>query len=334
MFIKQAYKGRTSFWRYIVGSIIIIIASVIGQLPFGIAVFMKEGMNAGTMDEAELMGALEPNLGLFLLLISFLIAGVGLWFVVKFLHDLTLKDITTTRSKVDWNRFGFGFLIVAILTISLTVSDYVANPEDYVVNFKPIPFLILCVIAIILVPIQTSVEELVFRGYLMQGFGILAKNRGFALILTSLIFGGLHFFNPEVGKLGNLVMISYIGTGFLLGIMTLMDEGMELALGFHAGNNLIAALLVTTDWTVFQTHSILKDISEPSLGLEVLLPVLVVYPLILIVMARKYGWSDWKHKLFGKVDEPVPVIREQSGLADKLAGEIPENEVDLKQNED
>ena len=30
-----------------------------------------------------------------------------------------------------------------------------------------------------------------------------------------------------------------------------MDEGMELALGFHAGNNLIIALMVTSDWTVF-----------------------------------------------------------------------------------
>ena len=33
-------------------------------------------------------------------------------------------------------------------------------------------------------------------------------------------------------------MIYYIGTGFLFGIMTLMDEGTELALGFHAANNL------------------------------------------------------------------------------------------------
>ena len=51
----------------------------------------------------------------------------------------------------------------------------------------------------------------------------------------------------------------------MLGRMTWMDEGTELALGFHAANNLFTALLVTTDWTVFQTHSILKDISEPKL---------------------------------------------------------------------
>jgi hypothetical protein len=48
-----------------------------------------------------------------------------------------------------------------------------------------------------------------------------------------------------------------------------MDEGMELALGFHAANNLVSALLVTSDWSAFQTHSIFKDISEPKAGLDV-----------------------------------------------------------------
>ena len=45
---------------------------------------------------------------------------------------------------------------------------------------------------------------------------------------------------------------------FSLGILTLMDDGLELALGFHAANNLITALLVTADWTAFQTDSILQ----------------------------------------------------------------------------
>ena len=84
--------------------------------------------------------------------------------------------------------------------------------------------------------------------------------------------------------------------------MTLMDEGLELALGFHAANNLIAALLLTADWTAFQSNSILKDISEPEMSnLEVFFPVFVIYPLILIVFSKKYQWTDWKEKLLGSV---------------------------------
>lgn len=101
-------------------------------------------------------------------------------------------------------------------------------------------------------------------------------------------------------------MVFYIGTGLFLGIITLMDEGMELALGFHAGNNLVAALLVTADWTAFQTDSLLKDVSDPSAGVDVLIPVLLIYPIFIWIMAKRYRWSNWKQKLFGKVEPPLP----------------------------
>ena len=164
-----------------------------------------------------------------------------------------------------------------------------------------IPFLILVVVGSILIPIQTSTEEYVFRGYLMQGFANLAMNRWFSLMMTSLIFGMMHIFNPEVAKMGYIIMIYYIGTGLFLGVITLMDDGIELALGFHAANNLIGALLVTSDWSVFQTHSIFKDMSEPSAGADVILPVVIVYPILLFIFSKKYNWTNWKEKLTGEI---------------------------------
>ena len=140
----------------------------------------------------------------------------------------------------------------------------------------------------------------------MQGIGVVAKNRWLPLIVTSVIFGMLHIANPEVDQLGYGIMVYYIGTGLFLGIMTLMDEGLELALGFHAANNLFTALLVTADWTAFQTHSILKDTSDPTragFG-DVFMPVFVMFPLILFILSKVYGWKNWKEKLFGNVDEP------------------------------
>jgi hypothetical protein len=103
--------------------------------------------------------------------------------------------------------------------------------------------------------------------------------------------------------MGYIIMVYYIGTGLFLGIITLMDDGMELALGFHAANNLVGALLVTSDWSVFQTHSIFKDMSDPSAGADVILPVVIVYPILLFIFSKKYKWTNWKEKLTGKIDE-------------------------------
>jgi hypothetical protein len=119
--------------------------------------------------------------------------------------------------------------------------------------------------------------------------------------MTSLIFGSMHWFNPEVTKMGNIIMIYYIGTGLFLGVITLMDEGMELALGFHAANNLTGALLVTSDWSVFQTHSVFIDLSEPSAGFDVILPVVIIYPILLFIFSKKYNWNNWKEKLTGDI---------------------------------
>ncbi|PZQ78398.1 MAG: hypothetical protein DI548_16185, partial [Flavobacterium johnsoniae] len=79
--------------------------------------------------------------------------------------------------------------------------------------------------------------------------------------------------------------------------------GIELSLGFHAANNLIGALLVTSDWTVFQTHSILKDYSEPAAGFDVLLPVFIIFPILLFIFSKKYQWKNWKEKLTGTIPD-------------------------------
>lgn len=304
MFIEQGINAENNFWKYIVGSILIVIASTIGQVPL-LLVVMYEAFTKDSKipdNQNDMLKYLDSNLTLFLILISFVFAIVAVFAVNRYLHKQKMISIVSSRTKVDWKRVFLSFSIWTLITVVSTALLYFGNPQNFEVNFKPVPFLILAIIAIPLVPIQTSCEELVFRGYLMHGFANLSGNRWFPLLMTSFIFGVMHIFNPEVEKMGPIILVYYVGTGLFLGIMTLMDEGLELALGFHAANNLIGALLVTTDWTVFQTNSILKDLSEPNAGFDVILPVVVIYPLLLVFFGRRYRWYDWKHKLTGNIN--------------------------------
>jgi membrane protease YdiL (CAAX protease family) len=125
------------------------------------------------------------------------------------------------------------------------------------------------------------------------------------LVITSVLFGLFHSANPEVAEMGFGVMIFYIGTGLLLGIMTLMDEGLELSLGFHLGNNLIAATLITSDFSALQTDAVFKysGVQNPNDMLnEMIVSIVITYPIILFVLAKKYNWTNWKQKLTGKLD--------------------------------
>ena len=224
-------------------------------------------------------------------------------FWVKFVQGQSITSLTTSRQKIDWKRVFFSFFLWGSITTLLILGLYFTQPENFVWNFNPEKFFIFLVLAVVLVPMQTSFEEYLFRGHMMQGIGLATNSRLIPLIITSVLFGLMHIANPEVEKIGYIIMLYYIGTGFFLGIMTLMDEGLELALGFHAANNLVGALLLTADWTAFQTNSILKDLSEPSAGFDVLTPVFVIFPILLLIFSKVYGWNNWKEKLTGKLIE-------------------------------
>ena len=303
MYIEQGRKGNLGMWKYLfptLGFIFLMLFNYISMLD---------------SDSEDLVQAMVKTVGkpmtFFITLVPFVFFLGGLFFWVKVVHQQKIRTLTTSRKKVDWKRVLFTFLTYGAFIVVLTVVHYYLSPEDYQWNFNLKSFIVLFLMVIVLVPIQTSFEEYMFRGYMMQGLGLAVKNRWVPLFVTSFLFGIVHMANPEVAKMGLIIMIYYIGTGLFFGIITLMDEGLELALGLHAANNFFQALLVTASWTAFQTDSILIYTGEPGVGVDLLYPVLIVYPIYLFILAKKYKWSNWKEKLFGSVYEDSEGVLEE-----------------------
>ena len=283
---------------------------ILGVLPLIMAVAIKSKSASeftAFAQENFMTAGLDKNLLLFLMLFMFFIGFIFLGIAIKYIHNRSITSLITSRDKIDWKRFFYGFFVWGILAVVMTYISILLAPENFTWNFNAVPFFILVAISVVFIPFQTSFEELLFRGYFMQGIGILVKNRWVPLLVTSLVFGILHGTNPEVAKLGQSIMIFYIGTGLFFGIVTLMDEGTEIALGLHAINNITAAFFVTTDWTVFQTDALYIDTSEPSVTWEMFLPVFILYPLMLFLFSKKYGWTNWKEKLTGNIIKPSKV---------------------------
>lgn len=300
-YIQQAYKGQLYLWMFFLTTVIVG------------GVFFVNFIIYLTYDQADLEAAYDlfanipSSLNLAINLAPFAILLGLLFLLVKFVHQRSILSLTTARNKVDFGRVFFSFMMIAVFTLVSFFVAYSIDSSEIVFQFDASKFAILFFVSIILFPFQIGLEEYLFRGYLMQHLGVLARNKWFPLIFTSILFGIAHSANPEVGAIGFWkMMIFYIGTGLLLGIMTLMDEGLELALGFHLGNNLLASLLVTADWTALQTDAVFRSTAEPSMSIigEILVPVLVVYPIMLLILSKRYGWNNWKERLFGKVVPP------------------------------
>ena len=298
MFIEQAYKGNNIWWRVVITALL-TTGIFIGN--FIVYCTMTDKQMKAAYD---MMKHIPNNLSLVINLLPFVFLLGMLFVLVYFLNERNILTLTTSKEKVDFKRILFSFgLIVVISVIGFAVSYY-SDSSDIIWNFHPTKFFILLAISLLLFPFQIGLEEYLFRGYLMQQIGIVVKNRWFPLLFTSTVFGLFHSANPEVAKMGFGVMIFYIGTGLLLGIMTLMDDSLELALGFHLGNNLMASLLLTSDFSALQTDALFRysGVENTAATLnEMIISIGITYPIILFILAKKYKWSNWKEKLTGKV---------------------------------
>jgi membrane protease YdiL (CAAX protease family) len=158
-------------------------------------------------------------------------------------------------------------------------------------------------ISFFIIPLQTTFEELFFRGYLIQSLGRRFKAPLFPMLLSGVIFGVMHYSNPEVKVLGTGILGYYILTGIFTSFMAVIDEGVELGIGFHAGNNIFGCLIVTNKWQVFQTDALWMDMSKPAIGLDLIITLLVFFPLMLFIFSKKYKWKSLKDGLLSKVSD-------------------------------
>ena len=297
MYIEQLKKMKVNDAAYI-----ICLASVLGFFALNIitSFITNSDVNSSIQDLIEQVGK-TPTFVILVAPLSFFCVLLLLW--VKFINRQSVRSLTTSRSKVDWSRIFFMFSLWSFFLIVTTVISYIFFPEDIILQFNWSKFIPFAIAAILLIPLQIAFEEYFFRGYLLQYVGYKFNSRFLPLVISSVLFGVMHISNPEIGELGYWFLIFYIGTGFALGILTLMDDGLELALGFHAANNLMGALLVTSDISVFQTDAIFKEISTTQSLIPILLQVFVVYPILLFICTKKYKWTNWKQNLLGKLAE-------------------------------
>jgi membrane protease YdiL (CAAX protease family) len=115
----------------------------------------------------------------------------------------------------------------------------------------------------------------------MQGFSLLTKKPWIPLLVTSIIFSLMHYWNGT-GNVALAIVISTFIIGFMLGIIALGDNGIETAMGIHIGNNLYVALIFNSaDSGLPNVPSLVtSQPTDPFAGI----PFMVVMALLTIVI--------------------------------------------------
>jgi uncharacterized protein len=238
-FLASAKSGKNSFWRYFLTVVAIVVAVLITGLVVGIIYLLI----TGNINVAQM----SPIASLLVNMSIFPVALLILFLSIRFLHQRRFKTLITPQPKIAWRRMLLsGGLWFLISVLSDVITAFWITPGNYTWSFNPSSFIPFAILALILIPIQTSTEELVFRGYLMQAFSLMTKHTWIPLVLSAVLFASLHSANPEIAAYGFGWMIPfYLGMGLILAWITLYTGGLEASLGIHIANNLYAGLMVT-----------------------------------------------------------------------------------------
>ncbi len=300
MYLSQGLKGKNDLWRYLLGIFIVFMGYFVGQLPMYAVLFSRFSSNTdlGT-DELnnfeqnlnfELLG-IDKNVGLILLILMFVFAVIALYLVVTKLHHKNFKDLISPYQTINYNKIAFGFLLWLGLSIAMEGISYLMSPENYSFRWSGSGFIILLLISLTLLPIQTSFEEFFFIGYIMQGLAFFTRNKWVAVFGSSIFFGLVHGTNPEIEQYGFWTMqLYYIIAGLFLALITVLDDGLELALGVHAATNIAGATLFTYKGSVLQTDSLfITDEVKPWL---MTLSFVVGSIIFIYICTKKYNWSN------------------------------------------
>jgi membrane protease YdiL (CAAX protease family) len=304
--LESTFTGKNNVWRYIVMfAVVLIVSNSIGALPLLITAAMKSITNPDVFtqlsvnpNDYSILG-LEPTIGLAMMLFPFIAGLAAFILLVKPLNNRTLVNTINGTGRIRWNRFFISATVWLILSALYLLLYLKLDPSNFTLNNRSLSLITLTLISVLFIPFQAAFEEVLFRGYLMQGFSAILRNRWFPLLMTSVLFGLMHAFNPEVKEFGFLTMIpQYILFGLIFGVITILDDGIEAAMGAHTANNVFLCIMVTNQSSALQTPALYKQLNIfPWTEFAGLLFSGIVFVYILKII---FGWDDFS-VLFKKI---------------------------------
>lgn len=235
---------------------------------------------------------LEAHIGktwvMTLLLFPWICVFFGMIIATKYILKWQVGALFSTHNKIRTKKIAVGFgLWFGLSALLFWIQFDGAITWQFDLN----KFVVLLFVAPLVIGLQSAAEELVFRSFLLKWVGSKFYRAMLPIVFTAALFGFLHASNPEVEILGNWVLIYYVSTGILLGLIAVLDRGIELTIGFHFANNLFAALFITREWQVFHTDALFLDRGLPNYHFSDFAFTFLAQLCFLAICWKCYNWK-------------------------------------------
>jgi membrane protease YdiL (CAAX protease family) len=146
-----------------------------------------------------------------------------------------------TLGKNKWWQYALSILatVIVVVIVNNAIRQFLPSIKSWFPanDFGKNLFTFSCIFLILAFGVQSFFEEIVVRGYLLQGLHLHIKNLALLVIINSLIFGLLHFGYGLDSFLSSWML------GIAFAIIVIIQNRIEFVSGAHNANNLSLALV-------------------------------------------------------------------------------------------
>lgn len=246
---RHSPNHKTTLWRLFSGTAIVVLFWAISTaiVLFGgtYAYFAWQASIGGTAPVNGMQGFLASPIGILSALGSFAGIWIGLWIAMRWVHGEPLSALLGASRRVSWPDFLKGLVAVLITSALSEILLYLLQPGIARGTISLSSWLLFAIPIVALTFLQTSSEEVLFRGYLLRGLANRFRSPLIWALLPGLLFTALHWSSASSAAINACVLVSIAAFALLLTLVVYATGNLGAALGAHLGNNLTGFLLIS-----------------------------------------------------------------------------------------
>jgi membrane protease YdiL (CAAX protease family) len=233
-------RARPEFWRIPVGLGLIVVVAML--LSSGLGMMIATLFPRAVTGQQGAMGQTPGTL--LMLLSGFIFITIATGVALRLLHNRGLPSLLGPAHAVlrDFRAVLVGLVLLGIAVAVLPPYDTGAPLTP---NLPPLTWALLLPFSLLALLIQTSAEEILFRGYLQQQLAARFSSPLVWMIVPSVLFAFGHYVPVDAGD-NALLVAAWAGVfGLLMADLTARAGNLGPAIAVHFANNLSAILLVS-----------------------------------------------------------------------------------------
>ncbi|MER9872012.1 type II CAAX endopeptidase family protein [Mesorhizobium sp. M0195] len=247
---RHTTNNKTTLPRLLLGAVVVILfwlgttAAVLFGGTYAFAVWQASSGTAPPGGGAVQDFMASPA-GILAALASFAGIWLGLWAAMGWIHREKLTALIGVSRRISWAGFLKGLTAVLITSLLSEILLYGLQP-DIARGAIGLSWWLLFLIPIAtLTFLQTSSEEMLFRGYLLRGLASRFQNPFIWALLPGLLFTSLHWSPGSSAAINACVLASIAAFALLLTLLVYATGNLGAGFGAHLGNNLTGFLLIS-----------------------------------------------------------------------------------------